>query len=184
MQRRRLLPFSMFLVLGICPLVAEAPNTTLTMTFSGTLGPILLGSDPLSANGQTGSLTIMASESLAPSKNSSDSATYTLPGGSVSGKVGGIAFTSSKPATMTIKLTSTADILKVTADGPLGSVITGTAYLAAGSWPHAVFQHPSAFSPSSQNLTPATTLGGPGSTIKYTFLGSDSILGLTGTGTD
>lgn len=44
--------------------------------------------------------------------------------------------------------------------------------------------HPPPFSPSPQTLTAATTASGPGSKIKYTFLGSTTVLGLNGTASD
>jgi len=180
MQRRRFLPFSALLVLGMCPLAAPAA-TNLTITLTGTLGPLLRGSDPLSANGQTGTIVITASESLKPTKTTPTSATYTLPSGSVLINVAGIAFPSTQPSTMIVELTSTADILKVTAAGPLSAVVTAKAYLAPGSWPKSALQHPTAFSPSPQNLTPAAAANGSGSVIKYVFLNSKTELGITGT---
>lgn len=178
----RLLSISTMVVLGICPLVAEAPaTTTLTISLSGTLGPLLRGSDPLNANGQSGSLAITVSESLTPTNGRANFATYTLPKGAIKGTIAGITFVTTKTSTMTINLSSTADTITVNADGPLGSIITAKAYLAPGSWPQSVVKHPTAFSPSPQNLTPAASAMSTGSKITYKVLGSTSTLGLAGT---
>ena len=184
MHAGRLLSLSTILVLGICPLVAEAPNTTLTITINGTLGPLLRGSDPLGANNQSGSLTIMANESLAPTKSNTNLVTYTLPRGAITATIAGITFSTTSTSTMTIDLTSTADILTVTANGPISSVITAKVYLAAGSWARLVLKHPVAFSPSPQNLTPAPNATAAGSKLTYKVLGSTTTMGLTGTASD
>src|ERR1700730_12290560 len=56
---------------------------TLTITLKGTLGPILSGQDPAGLNGHSGTVKVMASESLSPTKHTSTSATYTLPAGAI-----------------------------------------------------------------------------------------------------
>ena len=86
LPRRRLLSlFAAALVLGICPLMAA----NITYTISGTLGPVLSGSDPLGANGESGILTATASTTATPTSKTKTSATYTLPQGSVTVNVGG-----------------------------------------------------------------------------------------------
>ena len=182
MSRRQLLPFSFAILLGISPLVAASPAaSTLTISLSGIPGPLLAGSDPLNIEGQNASVTVTASESLKPKKQASDYVSYSLPSGSVSVSILGIKFPNTSNATMDIKLTPKADILTVTAPIPLGAVVTLTAFLAPGSWTTSVFKNPAPFSPSPQNLTAAAVAKQAGSQVKYSFLGSVSILGLTGT---
>ena len=157
---------------------------TLTITISATLGPILSGSDPIGANGQSGTVTIMASESLSPTKQTKASATYTLPAGAITANVGGVIFTSTSPCKMTIKLTKNADTLTLifasSVDG-FSFTITDTTALATGSWTTAVLEHPGVFTPSPQTLTAAESASGPGSKFKYTFEGTATVLGVDGT---
>jgi hypothetical protein len=161
-----------------------APTThTLTITGKGTLGPILSGTDPLGLNGLGGKVTVMASESLSPTKHTATSATYTLPAGAITVTAGSYQFTSTSPSKMIINLTSTADTLTLIVAGPYGLMVTDTTYLKAGSWTNAVLKHPTVFKPSPQKLTAAKTAGGPGCKIKYTY-GSTTILGFHGTGSN
>lgn len=162
-----------------------APAThTLTITLKGTLGPILSGSDPLGLNGQSGTVTIMASESLSPKKHTATSATYVLPAGAISVKAGSNQFTTNSPSKMIINLTSTADTFTVIAAGPSGLMVTDTTALKTGSWTTAVLKHPTVFKPSPQKLTPAKSANGPGCKVKYTIFGSTTVLGFTGTGSN
>jgi hypothetical protein len=171
------------LMLALCPLLAAS---SITYTISGTLGPVLAGSDPLGANGESGILTITVSTTLPPTSHTSTSATYTLPAGSLEVVIGGVPY--GTVGTSTLKYTlpaSGADTIVVTAtvnvDGVNGTVV-GTASLAKGSFPKSVLKHPTSFSPSPQTLTAATKAGGAGSQVKYSvpLLGSTT-LGLTGT---
>jgi hypothetical protein len=162
-------------------MAGQAAATTLNITLSGTPGPLLSGSDPLNIQGQTVGLTVAANESLTPTTQASNYVSYSLPPGAVSVTVIGIKFNNTQNATLEVKLTRKADILTVIAPVPLGAIITVTAFLAPGSWNTAVFQHPTTFSPSPQNLTPAAVANQAGSQVKYIILGSRSILGLTGT---
>jgi len=182
MHRRRLLLFCVVLMLGLCPLLTAA--STIAMTVTGTLGPVLSGSDPLGGNGQSGTINVSVSESLTPTKRTSTSVTYTLPVGAITITIGGTTY--STPNTTTMKITVPAsgpDIISLTTSvtylGIKGTV-TGTAALAAGSFSKAVFAHPVPFSPSTQTLTSATTAGGPGSQVKYTVFGGTTVLGIAG----
>jgi hypothetical protein len=175
------------LVLG-CSLWAQSieeaviPSTkTLTITLQGTIEPILSGTDPLGLDGQSGKLTMMASESLSPTKHTSTSATYTLPAGAITVVAGTNKFTTTSPSKMTIKLTSTADTLTLVASGPEGLMLTDTTYLKAGSWTNAVLKHPTPFAPSPQKVKSARTSGGPGCKVKYTVIGTTTVLGFHGT---
>jgi hypothetical protein len=163
---------------------ATAPSThTLTITLKGKLGPILSGTDPLGLNGVSGTVRVMASESLSPTKHTTTSATYTLPAGAIMVTAGSNQFTTKSPSKMIINLTSAADTLTLIASGPFGLVITDTTYLKTGSWTNAVLKHPTVFKPSPQKLTSATTAGGPGCNVKYLF-GSTTVLGFHGTGSN
>jgi hypothetical protein len=177
--------FAAVLILGLCPLMAAS----ITYTISGTLGPILSGSDPLKANGESGVLTAVASTKLTPTKKTKTSATYTLPAGAITVNIDGTNYGTT--GTSTLELTFPAagpDTMVFSAtlsvDGFSGSVV-GTASLAKGSFTKAALKHPTSFSPSSQTLTPATTAKGKGSKVEYdvAILGGSSTLGVSGTAT-
>ena len=161
---------------------ANPATHTLTITIKGTLGPVLSGPDPLGLDGKKGTVTVMASESLSPTKHTATSATYTLPPGAIKVTAGSNKFTTKSPSKMIINLTSTADILTLIASGKDGLIVTDTTYLQAGSWTTAVLKHPGVFKPSPQTLKSATTANGPGCKVKYTIFGSTTILGFNGTG--
>ena len=165
-------------------ITAASPTThTLTISIKGTLGPILSGSDPLGLDGKSGTVTVLASESLSPTKHTANSATYTLPPGAIKVTAGSNKFTTKSPAKMIITLTSSADILTlIVTDMKNGLVVTDTTFLQAGSWTTAVLKHPGVFKPSPQNLTSATTGSGPGCKVKYLIFGSTTVLGFNGTG--
>jgi hypothetical protein len=158
----------------------------ITYTISGTLGPVLSGSDPLGGNGQSGVLTAVVSTTATPTSKTKTSATYTLPAGAVTVTIAGTAYATTGTSTLkytfpaagpdTFVLTST-----VSADG-INSTIVGTASLAKGSFTAAVTKHPQKFTPSPQTLTAATKAGGAGSQVSYTasILGK-TVLGLAGT---
>ena len=157
---------------------------TLTITINATLGPVLSGSDPIGANGQSGTVTIMASESLSPTKHTKTSATYTLPAGAITANVAGEVFTNSSPAKMTIKLAKKADTLTLTFASSIDGfsfTITDTTTLEAGSWTTAVLEHPEVFAPSPQTLTAAKSATGKGSKFEYTVEGEATVLGVNGT---
>ncbi len=170
-------------MLALCPLLAAAG---ITYTISGTLGPVLSGSDPLGANGETGVLTIVVNQALTPTSTTATSATYTLPAGSITVVIGGTTYgTTGNPTIKYNVPASGPDSIVVNAtvnvSGIPGTVV-GTAYLAHGSFSKAVFKHPIKFTPTPQTLKPAATAGGPGSQVKYTvpLLGT-TVLGLSGT---
>jgi hypothetical protein len=169
------------LVVGLS---SPAAAKTLTIKINAKLGPVLSGSDPGNLNGKQGSVTVKASESLSPTKHSSNSATYTLPPGAIVITAGSDHFKTTTKSTMTVTLTSSADILTLNASGSIEGLnvqVTDTSYLKTGSWTSAVLKHPTTFSPSPQNLTPAKTANGPGSKLKYVVEGSTTVLGVTGT---
>jgi hypothetical protein len=174
------------IVLTLLPGLWAQPNAfrpaakTLTVSVTGKLGPVLSGGDPLGLNGESGSLTLKASESLSPTKSTSTTATYTLPAGAVSIKFGTNKFKTTSKSTLEIKLTSTADVAILTATGPDDLKLTLTASLAPKSWTNSVLKHPAPFTPSPQTLKSATKAGGGGSQVKYVIDGESSELGLKG----
>lgn len=167
------------LVLGISPLMAA----TITYTLSGTLGPVLSGSDYLGANGQSGVLTAKASTTLVPTSHTATSATYKLPAGAITVVIGGTTYATT--GTSTLKYTFPAagpDTMVITTAisvGGLSGTVVGTASLAKGSF--TVTRHPQRFKPSPQTLTAATKAGGPGSQVKYSSILGTAVLGLSGT---
>jgi hypothetical protein len=161
--------------------IAGPATHTLTISIKGILGPILSGTDPLGLNGKSGTITVLASESLSPTKHTATSATYTLPPGAIKVTAGSNKFTTKSPSKMIINLTSTADILTLVVSGKNGLLVTDTTFLQPGSWTKAVLKHPGVFKPSPQTLTSATSANGPGCKVKYVF-GSTTVLGFIGTG--
>jgi hypothetical protein len=181
LSRRLSIALTVF-ALGILPLAAQvSPGSTLTIAVTGTLGPILAGPDPLNANGHTGSVTLIADQSLTPTKVTGSSALYILPPGAITDVIGRRSFTTTTPAKMNISLTSTADILTVAYHSRENTVTVVKAYLAPGSWNTGILQHPVPFSPSPQQLTSATVAGGPGTKLEYTKNGTLTVLGMPGT---
>jgi hypothetical protein len=186
LPRRRLLSLSAaVLTLGLCPLMAAS----ITYNITGTLGPIISGSDPLGANGKTGTITIVVSETLKPKKHTATSATYTLPAGAITVNIGGTNYVTSGTSSLQYAIPAAGpDTMVVTAtvivDDIFTGTVVGTASLAKGSFTSAILKHPQAFKPSPQTLTAATTASGRGSKVKYTALGSSTTLGLSGSASD
>jgi hypothetical protein len=186
----RLLSFSTALVLGLCPLLAQPiSDTTITANITGTIGDILSGSDPLGLSGKSGTVTVLVSESLSPTKPTSTSATYKLPPGAITLTFGSDTYTTTSASTMKITLPDKGpDVLVLTAsikDDKLTVSVVGTIDLKHGSFPSSVLvEHPAPFKPSPQTITAATNTTGTGSKLQYTFLGSTTVLGLSGTASD
>jgi hypothetical protein len=157
-----------------------ATTKTLTITIKGTIGPILSGSDPLGLDGKEGSLKLVASESLSPTKHSSTSATYRLPAGAITASAEKKTLSTKTPSTMSISLTKSADILTVIFAGK-DAKFTDTTFLKPDSWTTAVLKHPGVFTPSPQDVTSAKTAGGPGCQVLYTVDGTTTVLGFSGT---
>jgi hypothetical protein len=113
---------------------------------------------------------------------------YQPPASDASATVSGVLMVAGSPLTVAASLTPQADIgilSGVFANtqcgcGPAFSPVRGTIFLQPGSWNKTVLKHMTAFSPSPQNITAATSATGPGSKLEYTF-GGATVLGLTGT---
>src|SRR5690348_15430792 len=103
MRARSLSLFSIPFLLALCCQAAQPDTKTLTIAISATLGPILKGPDPLGVNGQTGSLTVQASESLTPVSHTSNEATYTLPSGAITVVLFGMPFTTTTASNISVK---------------------------------------------------------------------------------
>src|ERR1700674_3170258 len=103
--------------------IAGPATHTLTISIKGILGPILSGTDPLGLNGKSGTITVLASESLSPTKHTPTSATYTLPPGAIKVTAGSNKFTTKSPSKMIINPTSTADILTLVVSGKNGLLV-------------------------------------------------------------
>ena len=188
MYMGRLLSFSTVFVsgvLGLCPLLAQSnPDTTLTVTATGTIGAVLSGSDPLGASGESGMVTVMVGESLSPTKTTATSAMYTLPPGAITVMVGTVAYTTKTASSMKITLPAKGpDVVVLSANGTVLGIpvsVVVTIDLKRGSFPAPVLMHPALFRPSPQTLTAATSTTGTGSKIQYTSLGSTTVLGFSG----
>jgi hypothetical protein len=165
---------------------ADLPDTQVTITATGTLGPKLTGSDPIAADGQHVVILVEASASAKPTKKTSDSATYSLPAQALTITIGKHTHHTFAPSTMQITLS---------VHGPDTIVLHGTIYvkgiavpviatlsLASGAFTDAVLSHPTAFK-SPQHLTPAPTAYAPGSKFSYKALGGSTVLGVSGTAT-
>jgi hypothetical protein len=159
----------------------HAPKTTLTITLDGTLGPIISGNDPGGLDGQSATVTVLASESLKPYKTTATSASYHIPAGDITVNVNGTNYSSSSTSSMVVKLGKKADTLTLKASVDYEGFkiqVTDVSSLATGSWSKTVLQHPALFSPSPQDLTE------PASTFTYVAIGETTVLGVTGTAAD
>ena len=186
LTRRRLLWLSTITGIALCPLLAQnSPDTTLTINMNGTIGAVLSGTDPLGASGEAGVLTMVANESLSPTKTTATSATYTLPPGAITVTVGGTTVTTTTSSTLKISIPAKGgdNVILSASVRELGIKlqVTATAALRKGSFPSSALQHPTTFHPTPQNLTTATSPTGPGSKISYTALGTTTVLGFSGT---
>ncbi len=183
MELRRRLLLGTVLVFVLCPLLAA---TNINYTITGTLGPVLSGSDPLGANGQSGTLTAVVSTTLTPTSHTATSATYTLPAGAITVVIGGTTYGTTGTSTLKYNLPAsgraTMVITSTISVSGLKGTVVGTASLSHGSFPKSVLKHPAKFSPTPQTLTAATKAGGAGSQVKYSAaLFGTTVLGLAGT---
>jgi hypothetical protein len=180
--RRRILLSIGVMMLGIFPLMAA----NITYTVNGKLGPVLSGSDPLGANGQSTTITVTASSTLNPTTTGTSSATYTLPPGAVTVAIGGTTYASKGNSILkyTVPLLG-KDTMVVTSTIAIEGVhamVSATVSLASGSFIlKAVQRHPETFAPSPQSLSAASRAGGSGSQVSYTMpVTGTTTLGLAG----
>jgi hypothetical protein len=162
------------LALGFVPLLAQGPDTTLTITLNGNL-TLISGSDCFGLNGTTATASAQISETSTPISTTSNSATYKIPAGGISASAGTLTFTSMKPWKMKVTLGAAHDTLVLSGPGPLSSTVRATSTMKKGSWTTAVLTNPTPFSPSPQQLT------SPGSKLQYTLsLCGTTVLGFNG----
>ena len=179
MQVRRGILLFAALILALAPLSAAGIKYTIT----GTMGPVLSGSDPLGADGESGEVIALVSNTLTPTSTTATSATYSLPAGAVTVIINGTTYKSGKSTLAYSFPPAGPDNMvfsaKVSVDG-IPATVVATVALAKGSLTALVTKHPQKFKPAPQSLAPATTATGPGSKVKYTAFGNSTVLGLTG----
>jgi hypothetical protein len=185
MYIERLLSLSTLLVLGLCPLFGQSnPDVTLGVTVTGTIGAVLSGIDPLGTSGEAGTVKVVLSESLSPTKTTATSATYTLPAGAVTVILGTTSYSTTTPASMKITLPASGpDVVALTANVQAANflvTVVGIIDLKHGSFPASILTHPAPFTPSPQRVTSATSTTGTGSKIQYTIQGEVTVLGFSG----
>jgi hypothetical protein len=106
MQLQLGLSSAVFLVSGLCPLFAQSlPAATLTVTVTGTLGPVLSGEDGLGLSGETVVFTVALAESSLPVEAKVDAAAYSVPAGGVTTTLNGFySFDTTAPSTVAADL--------------------------------------------------------------------------------
>ena len=155
MQLRRIVLFCATLALGLCPLFAASPDSNIVITLNGTLG-FVSGEDCLSENDAAMTATATFSSSATPTHISVGGTlvTYKLPRGAVtvsfsSGEIPNFTSTMPWKAVFSSKA-QTLELSGGTPHGRLGLYIH--IKLKRDSWSDAILQHPTAFSPSPQNV--------------------------------
>jgi len=179
MHVRRIQLFCIILVLGLCPILAQAQNYTYSLT--GTLGPNLNnGPDCLKGNGTTATAAVTVSSTASPVKSTSASAIYALPAGSVTASLNIGSFTNTSTWYMVVDVTSTYDVLAFAGAGPVGSKVTAVTVLPPGTFTSGAVGstgHP-------QNITKSIPLKSPSSWLEYSISAINCAatkLGFTGT---
>jgi hypothetical protein len=148
-------------------LFGASPETTITYSITGTLGPNLnSGPDCLGLDDQTATATAMVSSTLTPSSTTSNSATYTLPAGAITAVAGGLSFTSTTTWKMVYKLTSKGDSLTLSGEGPFDAVVTANSALVVDSFPKTVLGTSGHPAPLGKSHEPQS-LTSPGSYLSY-----------------
>ncbi len=192
MRMRRSCSFITLVFLTFCACGAAQAGTLLDFTGSGTLGPVIGGTDPLGLNTKTFSFTGSIDESLSPTAcpgGVSASVCYTIPIGALTGQIGvQPPFTTTTTSTLGLTLGGGSnDIMEINFLAQVGSPVTAILRLAPNSFGSGALSHPEPFVPSPQALaaasSPPPTINGSSVTyclINCTLLGS-TVLGLTGT---
>jgi hypothetical protein len=203
MSNRRLGFYISLVVVMLCVAGTAQAGTILSFDGSGTLGPIIGGTncttptspgcDPLGINGQSVTFNGTISSSLTPNPiadcPTGVSVCYTIPAGDLGGQIGDAKpFTTSTPSTLSLTIPggSANDIMEVDFEAQFDSPVTAILELAPNSFNSGALINPEPFTPSPQTLT-AASLPPPtidGSSVSYCeiscTLGS-TILGLGGT---
>jgi hypothetical protein len=203
MSNRRLCFYISLVVVMLCMAGTAHAGTILSFDGSGTLGPIIGGTncptptspgcDPLGINGQTVTFDGTISSSLTPNPIASCpagvSVCYTIPAGDLGGQIGTAKpFTTTTPSTLSLTIPggSANDIMTVNFEAQFDSPVTAILELAPNSFNSGALINPEPFTPSPQTLiaasVPPPTING--SSVSYCeincTLGS-TILGFGGT---
>ena len=162
-------------------MAATGKSLSISYNLSGTLGPNLNGGpDCKAVNGTAITLAALTSYEQTPTSTTGNSATYTLPAGSVIGDFGPSMFYSTAPWTMTYTIGATNDYLTFAGPEPGGPNMLYRITLGKGSFTPAVFVHAVPLAPGHepQNLTSPNTF------LYYAMPGTGCTatkLGVTGT---
>ena len=206
MSIRRLCFFVSLVVVMVCVGGKAQAGTILDFDGSGTLGPIIGGTDcptpttkgcdPLGVNGHGFTFTGTIDESLTPNPIASCpagvSVCYTIPAVDLSGQIGTAKpFTTTTTSTLSLTIPggSANDIMEIDFEAQADSPVTAILELAPNSFNAGALSNPEPFTPSPQTLFAATSIPPTinGSSVTYceincALLGS-TILGLSGTTT-
>ena len=205
MSNRRLGFLISLVVVMFCVAGTAQAGTILSFDGSGTLGPIIGGTncpdpsdpgpacDPLGVNGQPVTFNGTISTSLTPNPigtcPAGVSVCYTIPAGDLGGQIGDAKpFTTTTPSTLSLTIPggSANDIMTVNFEAQFDSPVTAILELAPNSFNSGALTNPEPFTPSPQTLIaaliPPPTIDG--SSVTYCeincTLGS-TILGFGGT---
>jgi PEP-CTERM motif len=204
MSNRRLCFFISLVAVMFCVGGIAQAGTIMDFDGSGTLGPIIGGTDcptattkgcdPLGVNGEPFTFTGTIDESLSPNPIASCpagvSVCYTIPAGDLGGQIGNAKpFTTTTASTLSLTIPggSADDIMEIDFEAQADSPVTAILELAPNSFNLSALLNPEPFSPSPQTLSAASsappTIDGSSVTyceINCALLGS-TVLGLTGT---
>jgi hypothetical protein len=165
---------SLVALLGCTTLFGAQPNyTTIILTTSGTLGPVVnSGPDCFGLDGQSASVTATLQTDQEPFRSTNNTVTYEAP---ISGSVGPLSV--SGIWTVTYTITKGYDAITFTGKGPMSSTIELTARIPPDTISLSVFKGPQ---PLPARFSPEP-LSYPGTSLSYTALSCNSTqLALTG----
>src|ERR1700683_3618863 len=201
MSNRRLCFFISLVTVVFCAGGIAQAGTILDFDGSGTLGPIIGGTDcpgqfcdPEGIDGHSFTFSGTISESLTPNPIASCpagvSVCYTIPAGDLGGQIGNAKpFTTTTTSTLSLTIPggSANDIMEIDFEAQADSPVTAILELAPNSFNAGALSNPEPFTPSPQTLFAATSIPPTinGSSVTYceincALLGS-TILGLSGT---
>jgi uncharacterized repeat protein (TIGR03803 family) len=167
-------------------------SLTLDFTATGTLGPVLSGSDPFALNGSAFAFTGFIDESATPTACPTGlpitpTVCYTIPANQLTGQVGVLPpVTIATPSLLAVVASKTSNDALEIQFSAIGLSVTAILQLAPGSFPPSILQHPIPFKPSPQALAAATSVPPPinGSSAQYCVgacsPSSETWLGITG----
>jgi hypothetical protein len=201
MSNRRLCFFISLVTVVFCAGGIAQAGTILDFDGSGTLGPIIGGTDcpgqfcdPEGIEGHSFTFSGTISESLSPNPIASCpagvSVCYTIPAGDLGGQIGDAKpFTTTTPSTLSLTIPggSGNDIMQIDFEAQENSPVTAILDLAPNSFGAGALTNPEAFTPSTQTLIAASSAPPTidGSSVTYCIIscsfGGSTVLGLAGT---